>query len=107
ERFGTAGVRHLFSAPWMGQLVRLDLVQLGGPADDLAALVDRPDLANLCHISLSHNRLGYEGFRTLARSPHLGQVRYLELVYTAGGAPGLLELFASPTLRQVRTLFYG
>jgi hypothetical protein len=87
----------LFSAVDARQL------QVDGLSDP-GAFFALPLLARLCSLNLYPNKIGPEGARTLARSPHLATLSTLKLPGNQFGDEGARELAESPYLTALSSL---
>jgi uncharacterized protein (TIGR02996 family) len=119
ERLGLAendiGSPRISSLSRIHDLLRIPILDLSsndlGPAG-LLVILNRsssspPREIRLRELDLSHNRLGDDGARILARSPHLASLRVLRLGDCEIGDEGARALAESPYLHQLVRLDLG
>jgi uncharacterized protein (TIGR02996 family) len=103
---GEAFGRALARCPLFEGARFLDLRHADRSLDDdaLNALARAPWLARVTHLSLSGNRVGYEGVRVLRSSPNLGQLQHLNLECNPIGDEGAVALAQCPRLAALTHL---
>jgi uncharacterized protein (TIGR02996 family) len=109
---GSPRIQSLTRASELLRIPVLDLSRNGiGPAGMLALLNRPPESAyqpvQLRDLDLSHNELGDDGVRVLARSPHISGLRGLHLANCGIGDEGTRALAESPHLNELMSLDLG